>query len=98
MPDQKHQRRSAEEWQAIINHFKNSGLSGASFCRQQDISYESFCKWRQRLLGASRKSSRKEAAPKPSDFLDLSQLASSKNNWRITLKLGNGVELELNQH
>ena len=85
-----HQRRPRSEWQAIIESFSRSGLSGAQFCKTQDIQYAAFCKWRQQLLP--------QAKPAPS-FIDLTTLPtdSCDTRWRITLKLGNGVELLLNQ-
>lgn len=85
-------RRTPEQWQSIINDFSASDLSGAQFCKQKNIQYAGFCKWRQRLLN-------NPDAPAEPAFLDLSALAgnSTSPTWNITLKLGNGVELVLSQ-
>lgn len=36
-------------WRQIMERFTASGLSGAQFCKQQDLKYTSFADWRQRL-------------------------------------------------
>lgn len=89
-------RRSQAQWQAIIDEFQQSGLSGTKFCSKNTIPYASFSKWRQRLTKRPAKSSEKPTT----DFIDLGLLHGHPNisgNWQITLKLGNGVELCLSQ-
>ena len=88
------QRRTAEQWQGIVNEFIQSGLNGKQFCSERDLGYLSFCKWRNRLSTAPTLS-----AP---TFVDLTTLAapnavSAPATWHIVLKLGNGVELCLDQ-
>lgn len=92
MSNSNYTRRTPEQWQAIINDFSASDLSGAQFCKQKNIQYASFCKWRQRLLN------HQDVSAEPA-FLDLSSLAGGATDptWHITLKLGNGVELVLSQ-
>lgn len=88
-----YQRLSAQQWQAFVEQQATSDLSAPKFCQQQNISYASFIKWRQKFSASS-------AEAKPSsqtgDFVDLSSLAGS-GAWNITLCLGNGVELRLSQ-
>lgn len=95
MNQPRHQRRTVEQWQTIINTFSTSGLSGTQFCKQQDIKYASFSKWRKRLSEAE--DTLKPGLPE--SFLDISALSNGNSgHWNITLKLGNGVELILSQH
>ena len=37
-------RRSEEEWQEIFSRFRESGMTEASFCRQEKIAKSSFSK------------------------------------------------------
>lgn len=34
-----YQRRNPEAWQLLVNKYCESGLSGAQFCKQNEISY-----------------------------------------------------------
>ena len=45
----KYTRRSAQQWQGLVEQHQYSQLSVSEFCRQQDIGYASFCQWRKRL-------------------------------------------------
>jgi len=42
-------RRSAEQWQALVKQWQQSGQSAKDFCREHDLGYASFCQWRKRL-------------------------------------------------
>lgn len=92
-------RRTQAQWHAIINDFATSDLSGAAFCKQHQIQYASFCKWRQKLLPATKAVI--PDLPSSNGFIDLASLADANDQqssaWHITLKLGNGVELVLSQ-
>lgn len=81
--------RTAEQWQALFDKWRDSGRSATRFCEEHGVGYASFCHWRKRLAEAPSSST----AP----FVDLSALTASTGAWRITLSLGNGVELRLNQ-
>lgn len=86
-------RRTAEQWQALIDQWQRSGQSMARFCKTQGIGYASFCHWRKRLAddGAAQES--------PVSFVDLGALPPTgpRGDWTIVLSLGNGVELRLSQ-
>ena len=92
-------RRTPEQWQALVDQQRDSGLSAMQFCKQQSIGYASFCNWRKRLcdLPAGESAGSSEAG-----FVDLSSLmgasSSSGLGWNIVLSLGNGVELRLSQN
>ena len=96
MPTQKYIRRSAAIWETLIDQYQQSGLSGAQFCRDQQLPYASFCKWRQRILEAD--DSQPTSAVSEPGFVELNTWPDAPDRpWRITLKLGNGVELLLSQ-
>ena len=89
--------RTPEQWQALLDQQRDSGLSAPQFCQREAIGYASFCNWRKRL------SVEPESDTSHSDnagFLDVSSLmgASAGPGWNIVLSLGNGVELRLSQN
>lgn len=89
-----YQRHSAEFWEKAVTEFQQSTLSGVAFCKQQGITYASFCKWRQRLQSSAAQPE-KPTAPA---FIDIQSIAQSKKQpWRIVLKLDDGIELILSQ-
>ena len=91
--------RTPEQWQALVDQQRDSGLSAMQFCKQENIGYASFCNWRKRLADHSAGES---ANSGEASFLDLSSLMgtppSSSPGWNIVLNLGNGVELRLSQN
>jgi len=42
-------RKSAQQWQQIIQQQEDSPLSQRDYCQQQGLSYASFAKWRQKI-------------------------------------------------
>lgn len=94
MPTTSYQRHSAEFWEEAVTEFNQSTLSGAAFCKQKNIAYASFCKWRHKLQSSA---ARPEKPTMPA-FIDLQSIAQSKKQpWRIVLKLDDGIELILSQ-
>lgn len=91
--------RTPEQWQALVDQQRDSGLSAPQFCKQQGIGYASFCNWRKRLADQLTDHSPDSGE---ASFLDLSSLmgasTSSGPGWNIVLSLGNGVELRLSQN
>jgi len=91
--------RTLQQWQALVDQQRTSGLSAPQFCKQENIGYTSFCNWRKRLSDPSTDDS---AGSSEASFLDLSSLMgtppSSGPGWNIVLSLGNGVELRLSQN
>ena len=90
-------RRGAEQWQALVEQFQQSGQSAKQFCREKKLGYASFCQWRKRLSETSEVDSVPQVSPEPS-FIDLSSIGpTSPSGWHIVLSLGNGIELRLSQ-
>ena len=91
--------RTPEQWQALVDQQRDSGLSASQFCKQENIGYSSFCNWRKRLSDQPTDNSTDSGE---ASFLDLSSLMgtspSSGLGWNIVLSLGNGVELRLSQN
>ena len=83
-------RRTDTQWKAINEQYLASGLKIGEFCEQHGVSYQSFYGWRRK------NTDQKQSSP---DFIELSslELASNHQGWNIVLRLGNGVELQLNQ-
>jgi putative transposase len=94
--------RTPEQWQALVDQQRDSGLSASQFCIQQNIGYANFCKWRNRLSSLPTPLVVPSASSDEASFLDLSSLIgaphSSGLGWNIVLSLGNGVELRLSQN
>jgi hypothetical protein len=91
--------RTPEQWQALVDQQRDSGLSAMPFCKQENIGYASFCNWRKRLSDGLVADS---AGSGDAGFLNLSSLKSASPSsgagWNIVLSLGNGVELRLSQN
>ena len=86
-------RRTAEQWQILVEQWKRSGQSATQFCKVQQIGYASFCHWRKRL--ADVKPTPDAEAP---SFIDLNALEKrSDPAWHIVISLGNSIELRLSQ-
>lgn len=91
-------RRSAEQWQSLIEQWQLGGQSAKQFCAEQALGYASFCQWRKRLTQAKASATHSSSSTVPPSFIDLASLGSSNaSGWHIVLSLGNGVELTLSQ-
>ena len=96
----RYKRRNRTEWEQLIQAYHVSGLSSKAFCTEHGLGYASFCQWKRRLSSELALSDTKTV----SSFIDIGALSpvnhgsvDSSAAWQIVLKLGNGVELCLNQ-
>lgn len=92
-------RRSAQQWEQLFSAFQHSELSVTAFCQQHNLSASNFYAWRKRLASSSQYAKKPESL---SSLIDFSGLLEAPNepisrSWKITLRLGNGVELNLEQ-
>lgn len=87
-------RRSANDWQAITERQRVSGLSQAAFCQREGIALSTFARWKQRLACQAEPEQKSEGHA-GGDWLDLSRLAGSGSGWTIELDLGDGICLRL---
>lgn len=79
--------RPPEQWQALVDQQRDSGLSATQFCKQEGVGYASFCNWRKRLFNGHGDS----AGFGEAGFLDLSSLMGAFTNTKRGACLGNGV-------
>lgn len=75
-------RRSAAEWQSVMDRQAASGLSRVAFCRREKVATQTFDKWRRRLL-----------AMEPAEFVDVTPKLATSTGWDMEVALPNGVVL-----
>lgn len=88
------QHPSPEQWPEIIARWQRSALSGAAFCKQQNVRYANFNYWRKKLAPTPSPKS----APGQPEFIDLAALAApsiTTQGLLITLDLGHGMSLSI---
>lgn len=88
-------RRTADQWQQLVNEFEASGLSAAQFCQRHHLGLSTLGKWRSRFRDQP-----KSAAP----FVELAMptqravsAESNANSLHMRLDLGSGVVLEISR-
>ena len=96
-----HQGQS--HWRQLVEQQSSSGLSGAAFCRQQDIRYANFMSWRKKLQRPKANSETSEQ----SAFIELTapaqvapaaprqQHSQNESTLCVELSLGAGIELRI---
>lgn len=86
----RHPRRTREQWQQSIKDFEQSHLSTADFCKQHQLAYSSFAKWRSILNQENQK------APA---FVDITPTlpvpTSSETDWTVELAIGDQIVLRI---
>lgn len=98
----KRTRRTHEQWLELYEQWQASGLSAPAYCKSLSVSYQSFQNFRSKFekgeLNVSPVPGKANEIPAFIDLGSLSNMASEQSSgWNITLRLGNGVELELSQ-
>lgn len=98
----KRTRRTHEQWLELYDQWQESGLSAPAYCKKSGLSYQSFQNFRSKFeKGELSVAPAQEQGGQTPAFIDLgslSDMASERGSgWNITLRLGNGVELELSQ-
>lgn len=91
-------RRTADEWDALVQQQRDSGLSIAEFSRREGLVYQTFvgkCRRRRDVIAERTQA----VAPLP-DFVELGVAALSapaRSDWWVELDLGNGIQLRVRQ-
>ena len=87
----KYTRRSAAQWQALVEEQERSALSAPQFCKEKDLGYASFCQWRKRL---SQSPAREVIAELP-PFLAVDQPTEKRDypQWVVELQLSPDIVL-----
>ena len=88
-------RRSARQWQELVDQQLASGLSAPHFCKENNLGYPSFSAWRKRLTQST-----EDASVSPA-FVELTtpqkQTTSNPGAWKVELDLGSGMCLRIAQ-
>jgi transposase-like protein len=88
-------RRSASEWQALIQSHQRSGLNQAAFCRREGISEMSLSNWRKKLSPIAKKRAPSESM---ASFIELGgALPSPSKALTLRLELGGGMVLTISR-
>lgn len=97
-------RYDQNHWQQLIDDQAKSGLSGAQFCREQDVAYASFMNWRKRLQNSSMQS----GAVSENTFVELTAPIPTtdtshtdvepESHLCVELSLGAGIELRITRN
>jgi len=74
-------------WQGIINEYRDSGLSGAAFCRKHNINPGRFYHWRGYLKDST--------VQKDKGFFELVPCFPQKDKRSIHIHLANGIGIEV---
>jgi len=81
-------RRTADQWQVIIEQHAQSSLSVAEFCKKKGLSLSSFHRWR-RIL---------RHKPQPDGFLEVEAPVCTEESlatWHLEVDLPGGGHLRL---
>jgi len=87
-------RRTPEQWQALVADQKESRLSAPDYCKQNEIAYASFSKWRTKLKPTTEMDAQNKSTP----FVELTAKDNEINHdpqWHIELDLAPGVQLRI---
>ena len=87
-------RRSAAQWQALIERFEREGQTRRRFCAAHGLALSTFDLWRRKLRAASAQSGQEAEAL----FVELSGAAVERTrapSWEVELELGAGVVLRV---
>jgi hypothetical protein len=81
-----------QQWKERLERFARSGLTVVQFCQAERVSQPSFYQWKKKLAGqASPASSHSKAAR----FAFRAVEVTSPSQAATTIRLGNGIEIEL---
>jgi len=91
-------RRTATAWRGVLARFAQSGMTVLAFCEREEISRESFYRWRSKLtLSPDQPPVHKETrvTSTAAGFIDLGALRRGSSRLELRLDLGGGVLLHL---
>lgn len=95
----KHGRRSASEWRALMRAFSHSGETRTQFCERHGVALSTFAWWRSHLRHESVAVPQTTPAPASALFVELAPednpAAADSARWDVELELGSGVFLRL---
>lgn len=83
-------RRTALEWEEILDRFGKSSLPIAAFCEREEMSRSAFASWKKKL-----RSLRETAQPKAPAFVELSGVVAKRSTPPVVASAGTSFELAL---
>jgi len=87
-------RRTAAQWQELVERFERAGQSRGRFCAAHGLALSTFDLWRRKLRGAA---AVREEVPE-AVFVELSgrpETERGASSWEVELELGAGVVLRV---
>ena len=92
-------RRTAEQWQSLIDEQRASALSAPKFCEQHNVGYASFCSWRNRLALSSITEVTDDPTQTEPNFVavDPIPIQAANPQWVVELQLGSDVVLRIDK-
>lgn len=92
-------RRNTDQWQAIIQQYKQSGQTQSEFCAAQSLALSTFHRWYQRLGTSSQPD---DVAHEEPVFVELASeddpiTLPTPIPWDVELQLGEDIVLRLRQ-
>lgn len=88
-----HSTINNRHWQAHLKAWKKSGLSGAEYCRQHNLSYYAFIYWKKK---AARRKSPVHFAPVPA--LRVAEASGRQHAAGLKVELGPDLKIEVYDH
>ena len=81
-----HRRRSAAEWHAIIERYRQSGMGIKEFCAQEGVTVGTFELWYRR---------HRRAEQRTGQFVEVKPLSAVAGPWAVEVEWPSGVRLRL---
>ena len=89
-------RRTAEQWQALMKAYEDSGLSQQLFCQQHGVALSTFYAWRHKLKQQSGLDDNQSTEQSPFIALAPPEVeAQPSNDWDVELAFANGMTIRL---
>lgn len=86
-------RKTAKQWESLIDEQGSSGMSIADFCKQHDVGLSTFCKWHRRLRmnsAPAKEAFKQVKIPQPSATPD-----STSQGSVISVQVGQNIVLTI---
>ena len=87
MQNQSNNFKTQDEWETIVSEWKNSGISQAKFCKNNNIPHSTFSFWKKRFLGVKTQTIKSKA------FIPITQEITPQEN-ALSIALPNGISIK----
>jgi hypothetical protein len=79
-------QRSAAQWGAIIEQYRQSGMGIKEFCTQEGLTVRTFEKWYRRTRSAEQRKGQ---------FIEVKPLATAGRSWEMEMEFPTGVRVRV---